>query len=478
MKNIKTLLSIISLTFLSVFAFGQTEGFNYQAIAMDGSGQPLTNSQIGIEISIIEGLASNTPMYTESHLATTNNSGLFTVIIGLGDSVLADFHQIDFSTGNSFFVQIGVDINGGTSYIDLGTTQLLYVPFAKYAEKAGSADLIGTDLEDNQWELVIDEDGIVHAFSPTGVVANEFIRRHMSSMTTDVGDFVNSDGFQLIVDFIDVLQGDSIMGHASLPNLDSLVFDSLKGVFDYQASTDQFTFVPGGSTVIINFPYQGAATNNARLELTDFQTIEIDSTNVPTSIVGNMSLDGVNYGNIDVAITYSNMSTNIIPTSITSTGGFLTPYDISGNLSSTNNVLNGQFSLTEGSDTVFTAIVSSTFENDSLNGAPDSIVAEIDYQDMRIEVSVNIAGLESANITQLDPSPFNDNVNIELFDKTTNQRVGKVIMVASFTDNFPLYIEFEDGTTKSLEYYMGSLLTDLMVIYQENKALFQNLGIE
>lgn len=109
------------------------EAFNYQAVVRDGSGDLVTNAPVGVQISILQGSATGSAVYTETHSPTSNNNGLITLTIGQGTVVSGAFAAIDWSAG-PYFLETETDPTGGTSYTVSSTSQLLSVPFALLAE--------------------------------------------------------------------------------------------------------------------------------------------------------------------------------------------------------------------------------------------------------------------------------------------------------------------------------------------------------
>ena len=105
--------------------------FKYQAIVRDKSGNLITNKIVNIQISILQGNISGTVVYSEKHYPTSSQFGLVNFEIGKGTTISGSFSSIDWTHG-PYFVSIGV--NGNI----LGTSQLLSVPYAKYAEKSGN----------------------------------------------------------------------------------------------------------------------------------------------------------------------------------------------------------------------------------------------------------------------------------------------------------------------------------------------------
>lgn len=133
MKRIFTLLSIVML---SVSAFAQTpDKISYQAVIRNNTNGLVTNSAIGMRVSIVQGSAGGTPVYVETHTPASNANGLVSVQIGGGTAVSGTFSAIDWGAG-PYFIKSETDPLGGTNYTITGTTQLLSVPYALYSNTA------------------------------------------------------------------------------------------------------------------------------------------------------------------------------------------------------------------------------------------------------------------------------------------------------------------------------------------------------
>ncbi len=139
MKNL-----FLALIFLSTLAgMAQVpQGISYQAIALDGTGNPIVSLPVGIRISILDSSASGTVLYTETHTPTTNAQGLYNLVIGQGTPTTGSFPTIKWET-NSKFLQLEMDATGGTNYTLVGSTQLLSVPYALHAGKVNIEDVVG-----------------------------------------------------------------------------------------------------------------------------------------------------------------------------------------------------------------------------------------------------------------------------------------------------------------------------------------------
>jgi uncharacterized protein (TIGR02145 family) len=134
MKKIIFLMLIVHCSLL----IGQTpQGFKYQTVVRDNSGNAVGNKTVMIRVSLLQGGTGGTSVYSELHNPTTNQFGLVNLEIGKGQMPQGTFSTIDW--GNSiYFLKLEIDINGGLNFKLMGTSQLLSVPYALYAEKSGT----------------------------------------------------------------------------------------------------------------------------------------------------------------------------------------------------------------------------------------------------------------------------------------------------------------------------------------------------
>lgn len=134
----KLILSIVAIATIAITSFGQApEGFKYQAVLRDAGNLILNNQAVGMRLTIQQGSLGGTAVYTETFAPTTNAYGLVNLEIGTGTST-DDFSSIDWSNG-PYFMETAIDINGGASYVTMGTSQLMSVPYALYAKTSGSS---------------------------------------------------------------------------------------------------------------------------------------------------------------------------------------------------------------------------------------------------------------------------------------------------------------------------------------------------
>lgn len=134
MKRIITLMAFAAF-YLSVFAQSPNL-MTYQAVLRDANNQLITSQSVAVQISIIQGAPNNASIYSEVHALSTNANGLISLEIGAGVTS-DDLSLIDWSAG-PFFLKSETDPGGGNNYSITSTSQLLSVPYAKYADKAGN----------------------------------------------------------------------------------------------------------------------------------------------------------------------------------------------------------------------------------------------------------------------------------------------------------------------------------------------------
>jgi uncharacterized protein (TIGR02145 family) len=157
MKNAFTILAVVLLTVglaLPQLADAQSpQLFNYQAIARDNQGDPITNQDVSFQISILQGNASGIVVYAETHTTTTNEFGLVNLEVGNGTVVSGDFTTINWGDG-SYFLETEMDETGGTNYQLMGTSQLLSVPYSLH-----SSSLTLTSPGGISYEVTVDDNG-------------------------------------------------------------------------------------------------------------------------------------------------------------------------------------------------------------------------------------------------------------------------------------------------------------------------------
>ena len=150
----KKLFTFMVAVFLTATLWAQSpEKMSYQAVIRNSSEALVTNTTVGMQISILQGSASGTAVYVETQSPTTNANGLISIKIGDGTVQSGDFTNIEWANG-PYFIKTETDPAGGTDYTITGTSQLLSVPYALHAKTAESVSgtITETDPVFTAWD--------------------------------------------------------------------------------------------------------------------------------------------------------------------------------------------------------------------------------------------------------------------------------------------------------------------------------------
>ena len=118
-------------------------GIPYQAAARDVQGQALTNAAVNVRFTLHEGAVDGAASYAETHTLTTNSVGLFNTVFGSGTPEQSAFDSINWAASTKF-LQVEIDL--GQGYLNMGTAQLLSVPYAMRSEEAARVKNAGLPI--------------------------------------------------------------------------------------------------------------------------------------------------------------------------------------------------------------------------------------------------------------------------------------------------------------------------------------------
>lgn len=198
------------LLLMSLVAWAQPQGFKYQAVMRDAGGATMVNQNLGVQVSLTEG--QNGPMfYREIHKVTTNQYGLFDMTVGGGAILVGDFDAIDWSAGN-VWLHIAIDTEAGNNYTLETASELLSVPYALYAGKAGVADsskavdqmISNIAYDPATGDFIITEGGYVHSIKMNlALEKDDLTDNNLSDLgdvqvTPQTGDILRWDGTQWV----------------------------------------------------------------------------------------------------------------------------------------------------------------------------------------------------------------------------------------------------------------------------------------
>lgn len=120
------------------------QAISYQAVVRDADGKVVAGKDVGIRVEILKGSAEGEVVFTETHTPTSSKTGTVNLLIGQGTTQTGNFSSIDWGA-DTYYLQLSMDLNGGSDYTKVSTTQMLPVPYALYAAKAGSVENNGDE---------------------------------------------------------------------------------------------------------------------------------------------------------------------------------------------------------------------------------------------------------------------------------------------------------------------------------------------
>jgi hypothetical protein len=121
-----------------------------QTVAKDPLGNPAKNRKVWVKVEIRHARINGTVIWAEAFETTTNEDGVYTIMVGMGNkqssvpSTMKGIGEIDWGNGPYFFNQklaVSPSVPAAwwqpvDNYIDLGTIQMMSVPYAMFAGNA------------------------------------------------------------------------------------------------------------------------------------------------------------------------------------------------------------------------------------------------------------------------------------------------------------------------------------------------------
>jgi hypothetical protein len=144
LKNILILIVLVVIFMPALHAQKIPSSIPFQAIAKDYAGAPANERKIYIQTNLIAGNITGKTVFTELHETTTDERGVFSIMIGAGKKTaggLQSLNELDWEEGPYFLgIQLAIlpyaPVQGWqyeNNWINMGTTSLGIVPYAFYA---------------------------------------------------------------------------------------------------------------------------------------------------------------------------------------------------------------------------------------------------------------------------------------------------------------------------------------------------------
>jgi hypothetical protein len=155
----KKIYLIMTAVLMTAFVFAQApQKMTYQSVIRNSGNTLVTNTTVGMRISILQGSSGGASVYTELQFPTSNANGLVTTEIGNGAVVTGTFAAINWANG-PYFIKTETDPTGGIAYTITGTSQLLSVPYALHAATAGNVPTNVSSFTNDSGYLTAEVDG-------------------------------------------------------------------------------------------------------------------------------------------------------------------------------------------------------------------------------------------------------------------------------------------------------------------------------
>jgi hypothetical protein len=332
----RKLFTFMVAVFLTATLWAQSpEKMSYQAVIRNSSEALVTNTTVGMQISILQGSASGTAVYVETQSPTTNANGLVSLEIGVGTVVSGDFATIDWANG-PYFIKTETAVEAPlTTYTITGTSQLLSVPYALHAKTAATVTgaITETDPTFTSSEAAnIDANDITNLSNLSGVNTGD---QDLSTLATKtaLGDSTAQVRSKIpdVSGFL-TTETDPTFTSSQAANIDANDITNLSNLSGVNTG-DQDLSTLATKTAL------GDSTAQVRSEIPDvsgFLTTETDPTftssqaaNIDANDITNLSnLSGVNTGDQDLSTlatkTALGDSTAQVRSEIPDVSGFLT----------------------------------------------------------------------------------------------------------------------------------------------------------
>lgn len=146
--------ALMSLCLPNAFA-GSLLG--YQASVVDQEGLPVCSKSVEFSISIHQDTADGDIVYAEKLTTETSPAGIAYINIGNG-SGQTSIEDLNWAT-STYFIEVGYDYGQGVK--SLGSTQIMSVPHAMYADSAAS--LVLTSPSGKEFRVIINDNGEISA---------------------------------------------------------------------------------------------------------------------------------------------------------------------------------------------------------------------------------------------------------------------------------------------------------------------------
>lgn len=186
------------------------KAFSYQAVVRNSQGKVIAQQSVGIKVEILQGSTEGAVVYAETQTPESSQTGTVNLLIGTGTVTEGTFADIDWGAA-TYFLRISMDVQGGSSYEVVSTTQMLPVPYALYAEKAGS--VVNEESEETEPETPATPENNQPLFSLVPLYNGSYPMDLMKALTNKT---VVLDNWSFLVFYMQYLTGTDLQLSAEI----------------------------------------------------------------------------------------------------------------------------------------------------------------------------------------------------------------------------------------------------------------------
>ena len=481
-----------------------SEGFSYQSVVRDASGNLLNNQLIGLRMTLLANSALGTADYVETHQVATNGYGVVSISVGSGTVVSGVFNNVDW-INNTYFLKTELDISGGTNYVFMGISQILAVPYALHAQTASSVlgdnDTSATNeiqqlsIVGNQ--LVLDNGG--NSVTLSGTIdldadpTNELQALNISNDTL----YLSQGNYVLIDDYLQSLSNTAGTISISGNNTISLADSSATNEIQTLSSTAGTISLSSANTIVLA---DSSATNELQTLSQTAGSISLSNGNTimlqDSSSVNELQTLSNTPGTITISdgntITLADSSATNELQVLTNTAGTITISDGNTITITDSSITNELQNLSVSNDTLLISsgnAVKLPIPNVPVEVPPGTIVWSESANDTALlNRNFDLIGQEVKNYFEIVPSSNSNDTNSRgiihnislhwpLINFTSNNNFEKnSFLINSHYDGNKLHDNWEVRRYKTSFYYYYDLVNDKIVFMTNQFISLFNLG--
>ncbi|HZV67951.1 MAG TPA: hypothetical protein VFG10_00315 [Saprospiraceae bacterium] len=315
MKNLLFLLTAFLL--FSADLLGQTvpEGMRFQAVARDLDGSLLLDRALIVQVELLTSGQDEKVFYAETHDVLSSNMGVLDFVIGEGSTPSGKFSDIPWSK-EEMWVRISVKIPGEENFQIISSGQLYSVPYALYANTAGSlvnkpggSRGSGGDLDQTAIYWALDGNYNSHKYKGGGqAVLGTTDRKDLTMITKNIPRLIiDKDGNINILVSISIVGDLNVDGNTTLNG--SLDVTNMSPThFSGTLTVDKATLLNDALSVQNTAPAQmtGSLVVEKTMNVKGATTLgsSLDVTNVsPTHLTGTLTTDKATTLNHSLTVT-------------------------------------------------------------------------------------------------------------------------------------------------------------------------------